>query len=246
MILTSRKFSAPLAFVVALTLAKTPSHARAQHSSTHAECVAVTCEGLQNPLLWFQTEPNAQAVWAPFGTSWAGAKQFELWVKKSKESAKLPPLTNTLSLNCWEYVLYSALKLQRLSLAEVKYLYSIRTDGKLLSEHLGSTLGIARYAVRNSKIKITWPKELRLGDVVFMDETSHVVQLLGQRDSDGRELVVSFSPRPIWGDGSQEQPVPSQKPEVTTVEALIEEMMILYPDVPSDWDNVELKVVRPK
>jgi len=194
--------------------------------------------------LWFQSEKKSNAVWAPFGTRHSGAQQFELWVKKSKDSRTLPPFENNLSLNCWEYILYSALKLERISLADVKFLYSIRADGKPISEHLGATVGVASYTVRNSKVKIRWPKDIQSSDVVFMDETSHVVQLLGQKDPDGHELIVSFSPRPIWGDGSQERPVPNQKPEVTTVESLIEEMIDLYPDVPTDWNNIGLKIVR--
>jgi hypothetical protein len=82
------------------------------------------------------------------------------------------------------------------------------------------------------------------GDVILMDEGGHVVQFTGERDAAQRNRVVSFSPRPIWGDGSREFPLESLRPEVTTVESLIEEMIELYPDVPTDWQNIRLKVVR--
>jgi ASC-1-like (ASCH) protein len=82
------------------------------------------------------------------------------------------------------------------------------------------------------------------GDVILMDEGGHVVQFTGGRDAAQRNIVVSFSPRPIWGDGSREFPLESVRPEVTSVESLIEEMIELYPDVPTDWQNISLKVVR--
>lgn len=93
---------------------------------------------------------------------------------------------------------------------------------------------------------LTWPKALEAGDIVFMDETSHVVQLLGKTNAQGEQLVVSFSPRPIWGDGSQERPVENTRPEITTIESLIEQLIELYPDVPTDWNNINLQVIRPK
>jgi len=199
-----------------------------------------------HPLLWFTSEPKAQAVWAPFGTKHAGAQPFAAWIKKSKSIRTLPPLNNTLSLNCWEYVLYTALRLEHLTLDVVKELYAKRSEGAELSEFIGTPVGIVRYKVRGANVKLTWPKELEAGDIVFMDETSHVVQLLGKTNAVGEQLIVSFSPRPIWGDGSQERPVEKMRPEVTTVESLIEQLIELYPDVPTDWNNIHLQVIRPK
>lgn len=214
-------------------------------ASMKVSCTPAHCHLEQSELLCFQTTPKAGAVWSPFGISHPGARRLEEWVKKATDLKTIPDFTNTLSLNCWEYVLYSGLRLGRLELEAVRALYRKRADGEKLSENFGTTFGKASYKIKNSGVRLTWPREIESGDIVFMDETSHVVQLLGSRDETGRELVISFSPRPIWGDGSQERPVPSLHPEVTTVESLIEEMISLYPDVPTDWQNIELKIVRP-
>lgn len=207
-------------------------------------CQDHKCELERNPLLWFETDSKARAVWAPFGAEAAGSKSFKDWVAAANKESKLPEFRSTLSLNCWEYVLYVSLKLGTLALSEVKSLYAARSKNQSISGLLGSNVGIARYNIHNARVSLVWPAGIKAYDVVFMDNTSHVVQLLGQNDTEGRELVVSFSPRPIWGDGSREHPLPDAQPEVTTIESLIEEMVDLYPDVPSDWKNIELKVVR--
>lgn len=108
----------------------------------------------------------------------------------------------------------------------------------------GKQVGQATYSIQGSHVQIQWPKELRLGEVILMDEGGHVVQFIGEQDGAQRDLVVSFSPRPIWGDGSREVPLNSVKPQVTTVESLIEEMIELYPDVPTDWQGIDLTIVR--
>jgi hypothetical protein len=140
---------------------------------------------------------------------------------------------------------YAALRLGRLDLEAVKALYGKRADGEKLSNILGTNIGKANYKIQHAIVSLSWPNQIEAGDVVFMDETSHVVQLIGERDNSGKQRVVSFSPRPLWGDGSQERPVPGLRPQITTVESLVEEMIDLYPDVPSDWQNIELKIVRP-
>lgn len=207
-------------------------------------CTSAPCSLQRADLLWFQKTPQAEAVWSPFGVSHSGAKPFADWIKKAKHTQTIPDFTNSLSLNCWEYVLYTGLRLGRLDLDSVKALYRRRAEGEKLSEIFGKAIGKATYTIKNSNVRLSWPSGIEPGDVVFMDEASHVVQLLGARDTTGKELVISFSPRPIWGDGSQERPVPSMRPEVTTLESLIEEMIELYPDVPTDWNNIELKLVR--
>ena len=83
-----------------------------------------------------------------------------------------------------------------------------------------------------------------LSDIVLMDESSRVVQFTGEKDAAQRNKVVSLSPRPIWGDGSRAVPMESVRPEITTAESLIEEMIDLYPDVPTDWQDINLKIVR--
>lgn len=216
------------------------SGAAAQNS-----CTASRCRSEASDLLWFEENSRAEAVWSPFGVSHRGAKQLRNWIQTAKQGQKIPDFTNSLSLNCWEYVLYTGLRLGELDLEAVNALYRKRAAGEKLSENFGQPVGSARYIIRSSSVKVTWPREIEAGDAVFMDETSHVVQLLGSRDEIGRERVVSFSPRPIWGDGSQEVPVPNMRPEVTTVESLVEEMIRLYPDVPTDWQDIELKIVRP-
>jgi hypothetical protein len=133
-----------------------------------------------------------------------------------------------------------------MTLEEAKAVHAGRMRGQALGDLLGREIGNAQYNSQEASIKVVWPAAAADGDIVLMDQSSHVVQLTHQVDSIGRRVVVSFSPRPIWGDGSSEWPVPGTKPELTTVESLIEQMRDLYPDVPSDWQNIELKVVRLK
>ncbi len=241
------KFRKPFSkssFCAGVVLLTIPLPSLAHLHSEHKASLRKTTEQPASPLLWFVNEPQAQAVWAPFGVSHSGAQRLEAWVKKAKYASSVPPFRNSLSLNCWEYVLYTALRLDRLTLENAKTLYAQKAGNQKLSELLGTFIGKAEYKVNNVKVSLTWPNGIGPGDVVFMDETSHVVQLLGVQNDLGNELVISFSPRPIWGDGSQERPVPGLRPEITTVESLIEEMVDLYPDVPTDWENIKLKVVR--
>jgi hypothetical protein len=198
----------------------------------------------ESSLRWFQADPKAVAVWASFGTTLPQSKTLASWVRKAKQGQELPQFRNTLSLNCWEYVLYTALKTSKITLEETKSVYAAKASGQKLSEVLGKTIGNATYTIEGSQIKIAWPSGIKPGDVVFMDETSHVVQLIGEQGEQGHNLVASFSPRPIWGDGSQERPVEGTRPELTTIESLIEEMMNLSPDVPTDWQKIDLKIVR--
>jgi hypothetical protein len=197
-----------------------------------------------NPVLWFLSDPDAQAVWAPFGSRAEGVPAFEDWVNKSASTGALPAFRNTLSLNCWEYVVYSMLRANKFSLSQARALYAARARGEKLSSSLGRKVGQAAYSIHGPRIEIRWPKEIMAGDVILMDEGGHVVQFTGEQDAAQRNRVVSFSPRPIWGDGSREVPLDSVKPEVTTVESLIEEMIELYPDVPTDWQDINLKIVR--
>jgi hypothetical protein len=205
---------------------------------------AIQAANTSNPVLWFLSDPGAQAVWAPFGSRVQGVRAFEDWVKKSANSDALPSFGNSLSLNCWEYVVYSMLRANRFSFSQAQALYAARARGDKLSSALGKQVGQATYSIRGSHVEMRWPKDLMLGDVILMDEGGHVVQLTGERDAAQRNKVISFSPRPIWGDGSREVPLDSVKPEVTTIESLIEEMIELYPDVPTDWQNISLKIIR--
>ncbi len=136
------------------------------------------------------------------------------------------------------------LRANRFSLSQTRALYAARARGEKLSSALGKQVGQATYSIRGSHVEMRWPQDLMLGDVILMDEGGHVVQFTGELDAAQRNRVVSFSPRPIWGDGSPEVPLDSVKPEVTTIESLIEEMIDLYPDVPTDWQDIDLKIVR--
>ena len=207
---------------------------------------ALPAKGNSSQLLWFLNDSRAEAVWASAGAEHRGAKSFRHWLESARASAVLPAFRNTLSLNCWEYVLYTALRSNRMTLEEAKAVHAGRMRGQALGDLLGREIGNAQYNSQEASIKVVWPAAAADGDIVLMDQSSHVVQLTHQVDSMGRRVVVSFSPRPIWGDGSSEWPVPGTKPELTTVESLIEQMRDLYPDVPSDWQNIELKVVRLK
>ncbi|MEN9825964.1 MAG: hypothetical protein RI953_1709 [Pseudomonadota bacterium] len=208
------------------------------------ECVDGICAEQTANLKWFEKDVTAQAVWAPFGVTHPGAKSFQQWIRKAKDGQKLPEFRNSLSLNCWEYVLYVGAKFGRLSNSQVRLLMEARQQGKNLSQLLGGHIGKVNYSVKNGKVKAVWPKSASPGDVVFMDETSHVVQVTGETDASGRMEVISFSPRPIWGDGGAMWPQRGVRPQSTTLESLIEEMIELYPDVPTDWDNIDIKVVR--
>ncbi|NBW82309.1 hypothetical protein EBR21_11200 [bacterium] len=195
-------------------------------------------------LKWFEKDIIAQAVWAPFGVTHPGAKSFHQWIRKAEDGQKLPEFRNNLSLNCWEYVLYVAAKFGQLSISKVRALMDSRQRGETLSQLLGGRVGKVNYSIKNGKVKTLWPKSTSPGDVVFMDETSHVVQVTGETDISGRMQVISFSPRPIWGDGGAISPQSGIKPQTTTLESLIEELVELYPDVPTDWNKIDITVVR--
>ncbi|MEY2988105.1 MAG: hypothetical protein RJB13_1626 [Pseudomonadota bacterium] len=196
-------------------------------------------------LLWFERTDQNFAVWAPFGEEHAGAVRFQDWVARAKSGQPLIDFNNRLVLNCWEYVLYTGLRLKTVSVETVQSHYDAIAQSKPLSMVLGTLMGVVPYTIESGVVNLRWSFTPQAGDVIFMDETSHVVQATGQRTADGRVQVISFSPRPIWGDGSRYWAEPNTRPELTTLESLIEQMMELYPDVPSDWNNIELKVVRP-
>jgi hypothetical protein len=194
--------------------------------------------------LWFLDDSSAAALWAPFGARDPDALALEDWVNRDESHGDLPLFRNTLSLNCWEYILYTQLRNGWLSIGDAKSVYAARATGRQLSAVLGQVVGSASYLIKDSKVVIQWPRDVLVGDVVFMDGSGHVVQLTGRRDGQQQREVVSFSPRPIWGDGSSERPLVGVRPELTTIESLIEEMIGLYPDVPTDWQNIDLEIVR--
>jgi hypothetical protein len=202
-------------------------------------------ERLNSGLLWFNRTNQNFAVWAPFGEDHPDAVRFQDWVTRAKPGEPLVAFNNHLVLNCWEYVLYTSLKLKSASLEAVQAHYAAIAQGKPLRELLGSDVGVVSYKIKNGQVKLSWPIAPQAGDVIFMDGESHVVQVTGQRNAQGRVEVVSFSPRPIWGDGSRYWAEPDTRPEVTSIESLIEEMIDLYPDVPTDWNKIELKIIRP-
>lgn len=232
-----------LGFFFAIALAESEADA----SSRQDACLYTrSCREDPNRLRWFKDQHSHSAVWSPFGIENPGSKQLADWVRTATSQVRIPKFDNRLSLNCWEYVLYTGLRIGTMDLTQVQRLYETRLRGESLSKALGATIGIGRYSVIGGQVKIEWPKNVQAHDVVFMDETSHVVQFLGEKSATDQELVVSFSPRPIWGDGSQERPVESVSPEVTTVESLIEQLVDLYPDVPTDWENINLQIIRPR
>ena len=95
---------------------------------------------------------------------------------------------------------------------------------------------------RAEKPKVVFEKSPRPaeGQVVLMDGRSHVVFATGRANPDGIE-VVSFSPQPIWGDGSWTGGKADVSPEVTTLEKIIGYMAELYPETPSDWEAIQIE-----
>lgn len=209
-----------------------------------AQCSSQLCNSHSADLHWFESDARNKAVWAAFGTTHSGARSFQNWLESDHQKTSLPAFRNTLSLNCWEFVLYSALKRKTISHNRARELLQVRLNGEKLSEHMGEWIGRIRYTIDSSRVTLQWPQGVAAGDIVFMDETSHVVQFNGITETSGRKQVISFSPRPIWGDGAVMWPQTNVQPEVTTLESLIEEMIELYPDVPTDWNAIDLKVVR--
>jgi hypothetical protein len=200
-------------------------------------------------------QDHGQATWAPFSVRVPNTLAFEEWLDRAHPKDPLPPFRNTLSLNCWEFVLYSKLKDGSATLDAAQNVLSARRNGQSLVTALGQHVGTASYTITTTRgsekgnfarplVTIEWPPGVQSGDIVLMDGPSHVAQLTAHRDNHGRPIVVSFSPRPIWGDGSWEVPVPNTQPESTTVNSLIEELIDLYPDVPTDWQNIRIDVVR--
>jgi hypothetical protein len=158
---------------------------------------ALPAKGNSSQLLWFLNDSRAEAVWASAGAEHRGAKSFRHWLESARASAVLPAFRNTLSLNCWEYVLYTALRSNRMTLEEAKVVHAGRMRGQALGDLLGREIGNAQYNSQEASIKVVWPAAAADGDIVLMDQSSHVVQLTHQVDSIGRRVVVSFSPRPM-------------------------------------------------
>lgn len=199
-------------------------------------------------LLWFQAD-GAQANWASSGLQFRNARPFASWLADPTDTV-LPAFDARLSLNCWEFVYYSALRRGRIRKAELAPL-AARADANgdaFRATILPHGRQEIRYAVEGvgARPRVTFapgPRP-RAGDVVLFDGWSHVTQATG-RLVDGRMEIVSFAPRPIWGDGQMTWGVADVAPEVTTVESLIENLVDLYPDVPTDWDGIRIEFGPP-
>ncbi len=97
--------------------------------------------------------------------------------------------------------------------------------------------------IKNGIVSTSAGKLPNWGDILFLDGASHVVYATG-RFNGGIE-VVSFSPLPIWGDGQNIYGSKNVRPEITTVEHIIQNLHDLYPDVPSDWNRIKLTFGSP-
>ncbi|MEI8027848.1 MAG: hypothetical protein WCI18_15975 [Pseudomonadota bacterium] len=202
---------------------------------------------LMNPSsypLWFKKEINPTATW---GQEEFQSKKiyFRNYLKGPK--SPLPLFTNQLILNCLDYVVYSALKFNFMTQEEAWKIYERRSRGESLESVLfpfGSKK--ITYIIENKKVKFQNLEDIESLDIVLMDGPSHVVQAVPSSENTNLNLeFVSFSPRPIWGDGSSESNLENITPELTTLESLIEEMIELYPDVPSDWIDINIVSGRP-
>lgn len=198
----------------------------------------------ENYPLWFQELSNPTATW---GREDPDSEKVYFRDHLKDPRSRLPRFSNRLILNCLDYVVYSALRFNFLSFEEAHQIYVRRSQGEPLEKILfPSGAKKITYRVLNNKVVFDNLGAIASLDVVLMDGPSHVIQAIYPPKDFKKDLkFVSFSPRPIWGDGSSETNKENIAPEITTLENLIEEMIDLYPDVPSDWENIEILAGRP-
>jgi len=190
--------------------------------------------------LWFQQERNV-ATWGQDDFN-SHKVYFRNYLKKPDRN--LPAFSNSLILNCLDYVIYSALRFKLLTLEEGLDVYWRKSQGEALDQILfPSGSKKITYQIINKKVLFDNQGKVDPLDLILMDGPSHVVQAIELGKKDFR--VVSFSPRPIWGDGSSVANLENISPELTTLESLIEEMIELYPDVASDWNQIEILAGKP-
>jgi len=190
--------------------------------------------------LWFQQEKNV-ATWGQDDFD-SQKVYFRNYLKKPDRN--LPVFSNRLILNCLDYLIYSALRFRLLTLEEALDVYKRKSQGVALDQILfPSGSKKITYQIINKKVHFDNPGKVDPLDLILMDGPSHVVQAIEPGKKDFK--VVSFSPRPIWGDGSTGTNLENMSPEVTTLESLIEEMIELYPDVESDWNRIEILAGKP-
>ena len=194
--------------------------------------------------LWFKELDHPTATWGQEEPQ-SNKLYFRNFLKEPKQS--LPLFTNQLILNCLDYVIYSALKFNLLTFKDARQVYERKSRGELLENILfpGGSKQIF-YKVEGKTVKFKNLESIVNLDVILMDGPSHVIQAIrSPQDSKENLRFVSFSPRPIWGDGSSETNLENIAPEITSLESLIEEMIELYPDVPNDWNNIHIVAGRP-
>jgi hypothetical protein len=194
--------------------------------------------------LWFKELDHPTATWGQEEPQ-SNKLYFRNFLKKPKQS--LPLFTNELILNCLDYVIYSALKFKLLTFNDAWQVYERKSRGEHLEKILfPSGSKQIFYKVEGKTVIFKNLESIVNLDIILMDGPSHVIQAIRSPEgSNDRLRFVSFSPRPIWGDGSSETNLENITPEVTTLESLIEEMIELYPDVPSDWNDIHIVAGRP-
>ena len=198
----------------------------------------------ENYPLWFKDIKNPTATW---GQEDPESRKIYFRIHLKKPRSKLPDFSNRLILNCLDYVVYTALKFKLLTREEAVQIYVRKSQGERLDKILFPS-GIKKitYKIVDKKVIFDNLEIIESLDVILLDGPSHVVQAINLPKNLRKDFkFVSFSPRPIWGDGSSDTNQENISPELTTLESLIEEMIHLYPDVPSDWENIEILAGKP-
>jgi hypothetical protein len=194
-------------------------------------------------ILWFIHENDARASWGTYGGDGGDLRKFQEYVQRRPPASKPPAFTSKLVLNCWEFVLYGAWRGGRIHAEDIQKVYAGRSQNTPLRHLITQSTSAITYTISpQGKVKLVPAAPVLPGDLIFMDESSHVIQATGNTTPDGKLEVISYSPRPIWGDGGYEGIYQGLAPEITSLESLIEELIDLYPDVPSDWQNISLLV----
>lgn len=192
-------------------------------------------------MLWFQGQV---ATWGASGSHLPGKESFADWVKQSPPNGAetpLPPFNSTLLMNCAEFVFYTALRSDKIDRSWLQnWSQKVKVTEPYEQFMLPHGAQSMDYRVQDGKVQMQAGPRPKEGDVLIFDGASHVMLATG-REVDGKTEVISFSPLPLWGEGSFTMGKADVAPEVTTVEDLIQNLVDLYPDSPVDWAKIQIR-----
>ncbi|PIQ24134.1 hypothetical protein COW36_10805 [bacterium (Candidatus Blackallbacteria) CG17_big_fil_post_rev_8_21_14_2_50_48_46] len=180
------------------------------------------------------------ATWGASGSLSPGKQSFAEWIRTG-DAMQIPALDDQLILNCYEFILYAALQAGKidsdwLKQFEKQHVVTEPFEKEMLPHGAQSM----QYQVLEGQVQMQSGPRPQEGDIVLFDGASHVMLATG-RTPGGKTEVLSFSPLPIWGEGSFTMGKDHVAPELTTLEDLIQNLVDLYPDSPVDWAKIEIR-----